>query len=143
MSHRLTISLDNGTAAALGAFMRARRYGNRSEAIRDLLRASLAEASGQEGANGECLAAVSYLYDHHERELGRRLMQAGHEHHVLGVATLHAHIDHHHCVEVALLRGPARQVRRFAEEMVTERGVKLGRVNLMPLGGVVRGHRHV
>ena len=134
MSHRLTISLDDETAGALDAFMRARRYANRSEAVRDLLRAGLAENAAGQVAHGECLAAVSYIYDHHERELGRRLLQAGHDHHALGVATLHAHIDQHHCAEVALLRGPARQVRRFAEAMVAERGVKLGHANVMPLG---------
>ena len=134
MSHRLTISLDDETAAALEAFMRARRYANRSEAVRDLLRAGLAGSATAEAARGECLAAVSYIYDHHERELGRRLLQAGHDHHALGVATLHAHIDDHHCAEVALLRGPARHVRRFAEAMVAERGVRLGQVNVMPLG---------
>lgn len=130
---RLTISLDDETAAALDAFMAARGYSNRSEAMRDLLRGGLRDALPAFDAKAPCVAAVSYIYDHHERELGRRLMQAQHAHHNLGVTTLHLHLDHDHCVEVALLRGATGEVRHFAEELVSERGVRLGGVNLMPV----------
>jgi len=130
---RLTISLDDETAAALDAFMAGRGDANRSEAIRDLLRAGLRDAAGASQPGLPCVAAVSYLYDHHERELGRRLTEAQHAHHDLGVTTLHLHLDHHLCVEVALLRGPASEVRGFAEALVRERGVRLGGINLMPV----------
>ncbi len=130
---RLTISLDDNTAAALDAFMAGRGYLNRSEAVRDLLRAGLSEEAGVQDPALPCVAAVSYLYDHHERELGRRLTEAQHAHHDLGVTTLHLHLDHHQCVEVALLRGPAAEVRNFAAALVRERGVRLGGVNVMPV----------
>jgi CopG family nickel-responsive transcriptional regulator len=135
---RLTISLDDETTAALDAFMAGRGDANRSEAIRDLLRAglrddSLRDAAGASQPGLPCVAAVSYLYDHHERELGRRLTEAQHAHHDLGVTTLHLHLDHHLCVEVALLRGPAAEVRGFAEALVRERGVRLGGINVMPI----------
>ncbi|UPY35627.1 nickel-responsive transcriptional regulator NikR [Sediminicoccus sp. KRV36] len=130
---RLTISLDDDTAEALDAFMTNRGYDNRSEAMRDLLRAGLRDAAGERDPSLPCVAAVSYLYDHHERELGRRLTEAQHAHHDLGVTTLHLHLDHHQCVEVALLRGPAAQVRGFAEALVRERGVRLGGINVMPI----------
>ena len=45
---RLTISLDHETAAALDAFMAGRGYGNRSEAVRDLLRSGLRDAAGEQ-----------------------------------------------------------------------------------------------
>jgi CopG family nickel-responsive transcriptional regulator len=131
---RLTLSLDDDTAAALDAFMAGRGYSNRSEAVRDLLRASLRDASAQQDPSLPCVAAVSYLYDHHERDLGRRLTEAQHAHHDLAVTTLHVHLEHHQCVEVALLRGPSAEVRGFAEALVRERGVRLGGINLMPVG---------
>lgn len=130
---RLTISLDDETARALDAFMAARGDGNRSEAVRDLLRAALRDEAGAKAPGTPCVAAVSYLYDHHERELARRLTEAQHAHHDLGVTTLHLHLDHHLCVEVALLRGAAGEVQAFAEALVRERGVRLGGINLMPV----------
>jgi CopG family nickel-responsive transcriptional regulator len=97
---------------------------------------------------GECVAVVSFVYDHEERELGRRLAEAQHAHHDIGVATLHAHLNAHHCVEVALLRGQAKAVRPFAEALIAEWGVRLGRLNMMPAPGTPRltrqhGHRQV
>lgn len=136
MTQRVTITLDDETAAALDDFMARRGYDNRSEAVRDLLHGGLARAAEEAGdPPGECVAVVSFVYDHEERELGRRLLNAQHAHHDIGVATLHAHLDAHHCVEVALLRGQAKVVRPFAEALIAERGVRLGRLNLMPTPG--------
>jgi CopG family nickel-responsive transcriptional regulator len=145
MTQRLTITLDDETAGALEGFMARRGYANRSEAVRDLLHGGLARAAEEAGdPQGECVAVVSFVYDHEERELGRRLLNAQHAHHDIGVATLHAHLDEHHCVEVALLRGRAKTVRPFAEALIAERGVRLGRLNLMPAPGGRRRpqHRH-
>jgi CopG family nickel-responsive transcriptional regulator len=142
---RMTITLDDETASGLDAFMRARHYANRSEAMRDLLRASLRDAGTAEAPTAPCMAVVSYIYDHHERDLGRRLMQAQHEHHALGVATLHTHLDHDNCLEVALLRGTAEAVRGFAQAIMSERGVRLGGMNLLPMPGAADAatpHRH-
>lgn len=137
---RVTMSLDNDTAAALDTFMAARGYSNRSEAMRDLLRAGLRDAASEQNPAMPCVAAVSYIYDHHERDLGRRLTEAQHAHHDLGVTTLHLHLNHHLCLEVALLRGPSGEVRRFAEALVRERGVRLGGINVMPVP-LAPGHR--
>ncbi|MGG5817821.1 nickel-responsive transcriptional regulator NikR [Falsiroseomonas sp. HW251] len=141
MTQRVTVTLDDDTAGALDAFMARRGYANRSEAMRDLIHGGLARAAEEAGdPPGDCVAVVSFAYDHDERELGRRLLDTQHAHHEIGVATLHAHLDAHHCVEVALLRGPAREVRPFAEALIAERGVRLGRLNLMPAPG--GAHRH-
>lgn len=130
---RLTITLDDATAADLDGFMAERGYSNRSEAMRDLLRTGLRESGPRGASEGPCMAVVSYVYDHHERDLGRRLMQAQHDHHALGVATLHTHLDHDNCLEVVLLRGTAEAVRGFGQALVSERGVRLGGMNLLPL----------
>lgn len=142
MTQRVTITLDDETAAALDGFMARRGYANRSEAMRDLLHGGLARTAEEAGdPPGECVAVVSFVYDHEERELGRRLLNAQHAHHDIGVAILHAHLDAHQCVEVALLRGQAKAVRPFAEALIAERGVRLGRLNMMPAPGTHRRTR--
>jgi CopG family nickel-responsive transcriptional regulator len=141
--HRITVTLDDETASGLDAFMRARGYANRSEAMRDLLRGALRDAGTPQAPGAPCMAVVSYIYDHHQRDLGRRLMQAQHDHHALGVATLHTHLDHDTCLEVVLLRGTAAAVRGFSEALVSERGVRLGGMNLLPLPrAAATPHRH-
>lgn len=129
---RLTITLDDDIADALDSFMTTRGYSNRSEAIRDLLRAPLRDAEAAREPSTPCMAVVSYVYDHHERDLGRRLIRTQHDHHKLGIATLHTHLDHEHCLEVAVLRGTAKDVQSFAQTLIRERGVRFGGLNLLP-----------
>ena len=110
---RITLSIDDDLAAVLDSHMKKRRYASRSEALRDILREAaareqLAEGVGDKG-DGFCVATLAYVYDHETRDLGRRLNQAQHKHHDLQVATLHVHLDHDSCLEVAVLRGPARR----------------------------------
>ncbi|MBR0648120.1 nickel-responsive transcriptional regulator NikR [Roseomonas terrae] len=139
---RLTITLDDETALALDAFMTARGYSNRSEAIRDLLRGPLRDAEAAREPSMPCMAVVSYIYDHRERDLGRRLVHAQHEHHGLGVATLHTHLDHDLCLEVAVLRGAVAEVQDFAQALVRERGVRFGGANLLPAPRSPAAHDH-
>ena len=49
------------------------------------------------------LAALIYVYDHHQRELPKRLTRGFHDHHDLAQATLHVHLDHESCMEVTVL----------------------------------------
>lgn len=98
----------------------------------DLLRGPLRDAEAAREPLMPCMAVVSYVYDHHERDLGRRLMRTQHDHHALGIATLHTHLDHDHCLEVAVLRGEAKEVQDFAQALIRERGVRFGGVNLLP-----------
>ncbi len=131
---RYTISIEDSLAERFDEWIRRNRYENRSEAIRDLLRDRFSQdAMATEMAESECVACVSYVYDHHQRELGRRLAQGQHEHHDLAVSTLHVHLDAHQCLEVALLRGNAARVRDQAQRLTAERGVRYGQVHLVPV----------
>lgn len=145
---RFTISLDTALAGDFDALIAARGYRNRSEAVRDLIRAAIAADREREAPAGHCVASLSYVYNHHERELADRLTGKQHEHHDLTVAALHTHLDHAHCLESVILRGPTARVRQFAESLIAERGVHHGQLNLIALDAAPRpeagghGHRH-
>lgn len=128
---RFTISLDEPLAEAFDQLIEARGYTNRSEAVRDMLRAEIEESRQSKNDGTHCVASLSYVYNHDERELAERLTHLQHEHHDLCVATTHAHLDHQSCLETLLLRGPTPAVRRFADALVAERGVHHGRLNLI------------
>lgn len=141
---RYTISLDDDLAAKFDQWTQERGYQNRSEAIRDLLHERLGSESLEQDPGGHCVAAVSYVYDHHERELGRRLIELQHRHHGLTVSTLHVHLDTDRCLEVAILRGHTDEVRTEAGAMIAERGVRHGRIQLIPEqpAALHGGHSH-
>lgn len=140
---RFTISLDDQLAREFDRLIAERGYDNRSEAVRDILRGHLDRLRESSDVDGPCVATLSYVYNHHERELAERLVGLQHAHHDLTLSTMHAHLDHDHCIETVILKGPARTVRRFADALVAERGVRHGQLNLVMLEpGPVHAHAH-
>ncbi len=151
---RFTISLDEKLAHEFDALIAERGYGTRSEAVRDLLRAELERTRQKDPSRGDCIACLSYVFNHHERDLGERITGLQHEHHELTVSTMHAHLDHDHCLETVILRGDTTDVRRFAETLCAERGVRHGAVNVISMEAhephapsrqrkaVAHGHKH-
>jgi CopG family nickel-responsive transcriptional regulator len=128
---RFTISLDDELAHEFDRLIEARGYSNRSEAVRDILRAHLDRLREASDENAHCVASLSYVYNHHERDLAERLTGLQHEHHDLTISAMHAHLDHDHCIETVLLKGRSRDVRRFADAITAERGVRHGQLNLV------------
>jgi CopG family transcriptional regulator, nickel-responsive regulator len=128
---RFTISLDENLAFAFDELIKERGYATRSEAVRDILRGHLQRSAEKRDTRGSCVANLSYVYNHHERELAERLTRIQHAHHELTVSTMHAHLDHDQCIETVMLKGPVRRVREFAEAIIAERGVRHGSLNLI------------
>jgi CopG family nickel-responsive transcriptional regulator len=138
---RFTISLDENLATAFDELIKERGYATRSEAVRDILRTQLQQSREQRDARGSCVANLSYVYNHQERELSERLVKIQHDHHDLTISTMHAHLDHDECLETVMLKGPVSQVRRFAQEMIAERGVRHGLLNLVSVD-LTKAHSH-
>lgn len=139
---RFTISLDEDLAREFDALIAQRGYHNRSEAVRDLIRAQLEAARLERDDAPFCVANLCYVYNHHERELAERLTALQHDHHDLTVATLHAHLDHENCLESAILKGPTAAVRRFAERLIAEPGVRHGKLSLVAVDVEAARHSH-
>jgi CopG family nickel-responsive transcriptional regulator len=139
---RVTISMSDEFAAELATFMAAHHYDNRSEAVRDLARLGLKQAKLDSTLAGDCVATLSYVFNHHTRDMARRLTDAHHAHHQLQVATLHVHLDHESCLELAVLRGDSGAVRDFASGVIAERGVTYGHVSFIPSTIQTEAHQH-
>ena len=138
---RFTISLDKSLATAFDALIKERGYATRSEAVRDILRSHLQVSEQNRNQKGPCVAALSYVYNHHERELSERLANIQHEHHDLTISTMHAHLDHEECLETVMLKGSINQVRQFADEIIAETGVRHGQLNLISVA-LTKPHTH-
>lgn len=139
---RITVTVDDELLQQFDAFMKQRGYDNRSEAFRDLLRERLEKERLATTAETSCVGCLTYLYDHEERELPRRLVHAQHAHHDLSVATVHMHLDHDNCMEAMILRGRVEDVRAFAHALIAQRGVRHGHLWLVPADLIVDQHAH-
>ncbi|MEI8394057.1 MAG: nickel-responsive transcriptional regulator NikR [Rhodospirillaceae bacterium] len=139
---RVTISLDEDLLHEFDDYIRSKGYENRSEAIRDLVRRRLEEDRVAEGRAGHAVACLSYVFNHEQRELARRLTRAQHRHHDLMLSTLHVHLDHENCLEVAVLRGHTAEVHAFADSTIAETGVRHGNLHLIPTDPEHSHHHH-
>jgi CopG family nickel-responsive transcriptional regulator len=132
MSERFTVSLEAELARQFDEYMHRKDSRNRSEAVRDLIREALAREVLDNDPSVECLGVLTYLYNHHERELSKRLTEAHHAHHDLTVTTLHMHLDHDHCLEAVLLKGPGSQIEAFGDSVMARPGIRHGQLHRIP-----------
>jgi CopG family nickel-responsive transcriptional regulator len=130
---RVTITLDDDLMRELDQLIAARGYQNRSEAIRDLARTGLKQASLDAGGTSDCVGVLSYVYDHGSRDLAKRLTNVFHDHHELTISSLHVHLDPINCLEVSVLKGNMADVQHFAEHVIAERSVRHGELAVIPL----------
>jgi CopG family nickel-responsive transcriptional regulator len=123
---RVSISLENALLKAFDSFLSDKGYATRSEAIRDLIRDRLVREEARQNADGEQVAVVTLVYDHHARELAARLIDKQHHHHHVVVSSLHVHLGERHCLEVSVLRGPADEVSHLGDDLLATKGVLHG-----------------
>lgn len=122
---RISISLESALLEEFDRLIEGKGYATRSEAIRDLIRDRLIRTQGLE-QEGEQVAVLSMVYDHHARELAAKLIDKQHHHHDIVVSTLHVHLGSRHCLEVSVLRGPGTEIRHLGEELLATKGVLHG-----------------
>jgi CopG family nickel-responsive transcriptional regulator len=140
---RFSIAIGGELLRRFDDYRAEHRYPNRSEAVRGLMRAALVEEVVAHD-DSPTLGVVTLIYDHHAGQVSERLTELQHEHLDRVVTTTHVHLDANRCLEVVLVRGPARVVRALADALIGTKGVETGRVVLAaadPLNGRA-GHAH-
>ena len=127
---RTTLAIERDLLASFESWMAHHGYTNRSEAVRDLIRAALVETEWAD-PNAAVAAVLSIIYDHSASMLAQHLTNLQHEDHHAILCSQHVHLDHRKCLEVILMRGRAAQLRRVADAIVATRGVKAAKLSLL------------
>jgi CopG family nickel-responsive transcriptional regulator len=127
---RIGVSLEEELLSRFDELISKQGYQSRSEAIRDLIRRQLSsERLANPGA--KAVAAVCVVYDHHATKLMEKLTSLQHCHILQTISSIHIHLNEHDCLEVIVLRGLVREINKVAENLISLKGVKLGRVNFV------------
>jgi len=122
---RFGVSLDSELLRRFDALIGKLGYGNRSEAIRDLIRDRLA-IKDWESEKAETVGVLALVYDHETRELTENLNAIQHRHIDLVVASTHIHLDAHNCLEVIILKGSSGLIRKISDRLLITKSVKHG-----------------
>jgi CopG family nickel-responsive transcriptional regulator len=135
---RFSMSLPASLARQLDRMCRKKGYDNRSLALADMIRDQLVEHQQQVG-DAEIAGTITLVYDHHRHGLQEELTDLQHDHYQQIISTLHVHLDHHNCLEVLVVRGPASHIRTMADRLIGAKGVKHGKLTITTTGQGLAG----
>jgi CopG family transcriptional regulator, nickel-responsive regulator len=127
--NRFGVSMEDDLLEKFDLLIARRGYTNRSEAIRDLVREKIVEESVHR-PNTPAFGIISYVYDHHQRELEGMLTDFQHHHFKQIVSSTHVHIDHDTCLESVIMKGKAGELQEIAHKILSFKGVKHGKLIL-------------
>ena len=141
---RIGVSLEPELLKEFDETISKKGYVSRSEAIRDLVRDSLAE---NEWKNDDewMVGTVVMVYDHTITSVGDKLTNLQHEHSALVKTSVHIHLDQEKCMEILICEGKLGDLKHFANEITSIKGVLRGRLTMAaPSTGNLHhiGHRN-
>lgn len=119
---RFGVSLEEDLLAQFDRLIKQRKYTNRSEAIRDLIRDELVKKEWTE--NKEVTGAITLVYDHHTRELVTKVLDVQHDYHTCILSSQHIHLDHHNCFEIIVTRGKSKEIEELYQKLKSIKSVK-------------------
>lgn len=139
---RITVTIDDDLLAAVDALMTVRGYENRSETMRDLLRRGLADEAAQGRPQGQCVATLTFIAESETRDLAQRIAGLQGDHHDLVLMHTQVPLDHDSALHTMAMRGTTREIEGFANALITQRGIRHGRLALIPARIEEHSHRH-
>lgn len=116
------ISLGEDLLVKFDRLIKQRKYTNRSEALRDLIRGELIKKEWTE--NKEVTGAITRVYDHHTRELVAKVLDVQHDDHTCILSSQHIHLDHHNCFEIIVTRGKSKEIEKLYQKLKAMKNVK-------------------
>jgi len=106
---RFGVSIEQNLLTGFDKYLKEKKYRNRSEALRDLIRKELVEISWHD-ENEEVAGAIIMVYDHHRNELVENLISIQHDYHDIIISSQHVHLDHSNCLEIIAVKGGIKKV---------------------------------
>ncbi len=126
---RFGVSLEKDLLDKFDERIKDRAYETRSKAISDLIKDYI--ESEAITSDGTLAGTVSFLYDHHNKDLLSKLLEVQHDGHDVIISMQHIHLDHHTCLEVLAVRGDAGDIRNLYHQIRAMRGVKLANISVI------------
>ena len=127
---RFGVSIEDDLLKQFEKLNSKKKYRNRSEAIRDLIRDKLSQ-NKIENENAVVFGVISFVYDHHKREIQKQLNGIQHDSYKSVVFSTHIHIDHDNCLEMIILKDKAGKIKTISENIISLKGVKNGKLDLI------------
>ncbi len=119
---RFSVSIDEELMSTFDAKIKKDRCPTRSKAVGDLIRSSLVQTEWRAG--DEVAGAIVLVYDHHTRDVVRKLTDMQHDCHDSIISTQHIHLDHDNCLEIVAVRGKPHEIETIVKRLKSIKGLK-------------------
>jgi len=129
---RFGVSLEKNLSDKFDQLIKGKSYNNRSEALRDLIRQELVKKEWQEGK--EIAGAITFIYDHHRKELLNKITDVQHDFQKIIISTQHIHLDHNNCLEIIAIKGNPKDAQKLTDALRSIKGVKYGTLSMSTTG---------
>ncbi len=120
---RIGVSLPKNLLEEFDAVILNRGYSSRSEAIRDAIRNYILEYKWMEREEGEVVGVVNVIYNHNVKGVNDSIINLQHEFHDIITTTLHIHLNSEMCLEMILVRGDMKEIKRLVDRISSTKGV--------------------
>mgnify|MGYP006293671193 FL=1 len=129
---RFGVSLEEALLDKFDQYMHKKGYNNRSEALRDLIRDALIRDQWEDPKD-KVVGTLTVIVDQKLNTITKKLAQSQGPLKEI-ISTMHVQLDEDNSLEVAAVRGCAKQVRHLANELTGMKGVKHGSLVMTTTG---------
>lgn len=129
---RFGVSMDEELLKKFDQTIKARKYDSRSKALIDLVHETLKET--HIALDKKIVGTITFVFDHHRRELSSKLTDIQHHYHELIVSSQHVHLNHHDCLEIVVLKGRYQEAKDLADKIKATKGVEYASLNVAVVG---------
>jgi len=120
---RIGVSLPPKLLRKFDSLIDGMGYANRSEAIRDAVRDYILK-NELRNEKGKRVGVISIIYDHDVHGVNDVLIDLQHKFHDVIQSSTHLHLDEHNCLELIVVRGEARKIKKIRDRLTSVPGVR-------------------
>lgn len=120
---RFGVSLPKELLNEFDRHIKSSSYSSRSKAIEDLIREDLIDKTWTDRSKISA-GIITLVYNNHKRELSNNLVCIQHDNQDLIISSQHVHLSHENCLEVIVVKGKSGKIKKLADKLKSEKGVK-------------------
>jgi len=125
----ISLSLPKELLEELDAILGEEKNATRSEVLRQAVRMYLSEYRELDKIKGNIIATITVLYE--KKEQNEELSRLQHEFSDMIAAYLHSHLTETTCLEVMVVKGPSRRLKKLIDGLKANKPVKQIRFSVM------------
>lgn len=125
---RFSVSLEKELLESLDQFAVENHFTNRSQALRHLINKHTVTHKWQ--CNNLVAGSITLVFNHHKRDLMRKLTDIQHDYHDMILSSQHFHLEKELCMEIIAVKGKAASLTELADRLIAAKGIQHGKLTM-------------